>query len=133
MNPITVLLFLALLVAIWWFVRKRREAAADEARSKVRESPAKTRFHAVSIRFSDPACAAAKDMTGRRYLATAAPKLPLPDCDVLDCGCRFTHHIDRRAGRDRRSPFGAGGVSGSTGAFDSEQRIGGDRRKNDDD
>jgi hypothetical protein len=133
MNPITILLILALSVAIWWFVRKRRESAADDATTEVRKAAANTQFHAVSIRFSGQACGPAKDMIGRRFLATAAPKLPLPDCDVLDCECRFTHHDDRRAGRDRRSPFAAGGVGGGTGSYDSEQRHGGDRRKSDDD
>ena len=133
MNPITMLLILALLAAVWWLVRKRREAAAEDAQADVRRPAANAQFHAVSIRFSGRACDAAKEMTGRRFLATAAPNLPLPGCDVLDCGCRFTHHKDRRAGRDRRSPFGAGGVGGGTGAYDSEQRQGNDRRQSGDD
>jgi hypothetical protein len=133
MNPITMFFILALLAAIWWVLRRRRETAADEAQADVRRPAANTQFHAVSIRFSGRACDAAKEMTGKRFLATAAPKLPLPGCDVQDCGCRFTHHKDRRASRDRRSPFGAGGVGGGTGSYDSEQRHGSDRRKSDDD
>ena len=68
------------------------------------------------------------DMSGRRFLATAAPKLPLPECNVLDCNCRFAHHEDRRTHKDRRSPFGPGGSGGATGSFSSEQRDGVDRR-----
>ncbi|MGI9270400.1 MAG: hypothetical protein ACR2QT_01395 [Woeseiaceae bacterium] len=132
MNPITMLFIVALLVAIWWLVRKRREAVAEDEKTEVRTTSRNSQFHAVSIKFTGRACQAAKDMSGRRFLATAAPKLPLPQCDVLDCTCRFTHHTDRRAGRDRRSPFGAGGAAAGTGAYDSEQRAGNDRRKNND-
>jgi hypothetical protein len=37
-------------------------------------------------------------MSGKRFLSGAAPKIPLPGCDVLDCKCRFIHHKDRREG-----------------------------------
>lgn len=71
-------------------------------------------------------------MEGRRFLSTAAPKLPLPACDVLECNCRFIHHKDRRTGVERRSPFAPGGVGGISGKFEQEQRKGGDRRNGDD-
>ena len=56
MNPMTILLILALSVAIWWFVRKRRESVADDATTEVRKAAENTQFHAVSIRFSGQAC-----------------------------------------------------------------------------
>ena len=131
MNLPTMVLILALLIAIWWLVRKRRESLDENQTTNLRRPAANTEFHAVSINFSGAACAAARKLTGRRFLATAAPKLPLHDCDILECNCRFLHHKDRRANKDRRSPFGPGGLSGGTGAFDSEQRGGTERRKND--
>jgi hypothetical protein len=76
---------------------------------------------------------AAREIDGRRFLATAAPRLPLPDCNALECNCRFIHHEDRRSGKERRSPFGPGGFGGGTGSFKTEQRQGGDRRKRRDD
>lgn len=129
MKPVTMLFIVALLIAIWWLVRKRREAVAEDTKTEVRPVSANAQFHAVSIKYSGRACEAAKNMSGRRFLATAAPKLPLPKCDVLDCTCRFAHHKDRRAGRDRRSPFGAGGAAAGTGAYNSEQRDGKERRR----
>ena len=132
MNFFTLFLILALLIAVWWFVRKRRDAADDAPKTELRRPAANTQFHAVSIKFKGRACAAAKNLSGRRFLASAAPRLPLPDCDILDCTCRFMHHSDRRSSRDRRSPFGPGGLGGGTGAFDTEQRDGIDRRKNED-
>lgn len=132
MNPFTMILILALLVAIWWFIRKRREGLPEASGSQLRPKTANTQFHAVSIKFEGRACDAAKSMSGRRFLATAAPKLPLPECDVLECTCRFSHHEDRRAHKDRRSPFGPGGSGGTTGSFSSEQRGGSDRRDKED-
>ncbi len=87
----------------------------------------------MSIKVTGTACEAAREMTGRRFLSAAAPKLPLPDCDVLDCNCRFVHHKDRRSGKDRRSPFSPAGFGGGTGKFQQDQRGGKDRRKSSDD
>ena len=128
MNPFTMILILGLLVAIWWLVRKRREGSPETSSYKVRPKTANTQFHAVSIKYEGRACEAAKNMIGRRFLATAAPRLPLAECDVLECSCRFAHHEDRRSHKDRRSPFGPGGGSAATGSFDAEQRGGTDRR-----
>ena len=101
MNPITMFLILALLAAIWWLVRKRRESTREAPVSRARPKSTSTQFHAVSIQYSGKACQAAIDMSGRRFLATAAPRLPLPDCDMLECNCRFSHHDDRRSHKDR--------------------------------
>jgi len=130
MNPFTMFLILALLVAIWWLLKKRKEGVAEAPNSPAAQAKTgDSQFHAVSIKTSGHACRAAQEMSGRRFLATAAPRLPLPECDVLECNCRFAHHDDRRSHKDRRSPFRPGGVAGSTGAYSSEQRGGKDRRK----
>ena len=130
MNPFTMILILGLLVAVWWLVRKRGEKPANAITTQPRLNTAQSQFHAVSIRYTGRACAAAQNMDGRRFLATAAPKLPLPECDSLECTCRFAHHEDRRSHKDRRSPFRPGGTAGATGAFKTELRTGEDRRKN---
>lgn len=131
MNPFTMFLILALLVAIWWLIKKRKEGVAvDQQAAIARPKSGNTQFHAVSIKLSGHSCKAAQELSGRRFLATAAPKLPLPECDVLDCNCRFAHHDDRRSNKERRSPFGPGGSANATGSFRAEQRSGGDRRKN---
>ena len=125
-------LLLILLIAIWTLIRIRKSSGTDQTKTTVKAHKGNAVYHAVSIKLSGYACKAAKDMTGRRFLSTAAPKLPLPDCDVLDCKCCFVHHKDRRAGKDRRSPFAPGGFAGGTGRFDAEQRKGEDRRASDD-
>ncbi|MDH3439838.1 MAG: hypothetical protein OEM63_03730 [Gammaproteobacteria bacterium] len=130
MDVVTSLIAIAVLLGLLLFVRRnaRKENVRPDERKK---APAvkSTRFHAVSIRFAPNACEAAKKMEGRRFLSSAAPRIPLPECDALECKCRFRHHKDRRARDDRRNAWGQG-FGGSTGKYPREQRRGGERRKN---
>lgn len=121
-----------LLIAAWLYIRSRPASKSKESRPALRASNSSTAYHAVSIKFPSNACAAAKEMANRRFLSTAAPKLPLAECNVMECKCRFVHHKDRRMSKDRRSPFGPSGFGGATGSFDVEQRAGKDRRASDD-
>jgi len=131
MNLPTLALILVLLLLVWLFIR-RRAASKDKTRPAPKTKSENSAYHAVSIKFTGNACEAAREIEGRRFLSSAAPRIPLPDCDVLDCSCRFVHHKDRRSRQDRRSPFGPGGIGGSTGKYAKEQREGNDRRKSDD-
>lgn len=126
-------LVLVLLIAVWWFLRQRQAAKTEDAKHDTRPGTSNSAYHAVSIKFPSNACKAARDMEGRRFLSTAAPRLPLPGCQSLECSCRFVHHKDRRAGRDRRSPFAPSGFAGGTGKYEEEQRKQGDRRADQDD
>ncbi len=123
---------IAILLALWLLYRRRisREPAPPEDRRL--SSTSSSRFHAVSIRPGSNACAAAKSMSGERFLSAEAPPIPLPQCDASRCDCRFQHHADRRSGKDRRSPFTAGGVSAETGNYGVERRDGRERRRADD-
>lgn len=121
-----------LLVVGWWFLRNRgTQQAAEQARLEKRVSQSNSEYHAVAIKSPANACEAARDLEGERFLATEAPKLPLPNCDRPDCKCRFQHYEDRRSGRDRRSPFASGGIAAGTGAFDKERRESAGRRDDD--
>lgn len=128
------LLGVLLLLAIAWLIVRIRSNKQDTSTSSAStKQSSKTAFHAVSIKYSENACNAAKAMTGRRFLATAAPRLPLPECDALECRCGFAHHDDRRSGRDRRSPFAAKHyASDGTGSHQRERRERIDRRKSGD-
>jgi hypothetical protein len=116
------------LLVLWLFVRNRGQSKKTSAPEKPKATE-DTAYHAVSIKFDANACEAAKMMSGRRFLSTAAPRLPLPDCNALECRCVFAHHKDRRAAKDRRSPFGAAGYAGGTGSYEKERRESRDRRK----
>ena len=130
----TVLLSVLLLLSVvWLIVRIRANKAEVEAENQPRIVDAKGAFHAVSLKYSENACNAAKAMTGRRFLSSAAPRLPLPDCDVLECRCTFAHHKDRRSGSDRRSPFTPAAYGGGTGSYERERREKRGRRESDND
>lgn len=132
MDVVVSLLIVAALLGLLLFVR-RNNASAGKRPKPARPVSGKpdTTYHAVSIRYAANACEAAKSMDGRRFLSSAAPKLPLPDCDVMECKCRFAHHKDRRKGADRRNPYMGqfGGGSSSTGTHKTEQRKVRERRK----
>jgi len=118
------LLLLSIVGLLVWIRQNRAESTAKSA-AKPDDNSA---FHAVAIKCSDKACDAAKAMTGRRFLSNAAPRLPLPECDLLECRCRFVHYKDRRTHRGRRSPFATSSASGTTGTFEQNRRENADRR-----
>ena len=122
---------LLVLTIAWLVVRIRRNKAAEKA-ERMPKADSTGEYHSVAIKYAENACDAAKAMTGRRFLATAAPRLPLPECDYPECSCTFAHYDDRRTGKDRRSPFGSGSASGATGKHGAERRERNDRRKDSD-
>ena len=133
MRTVLLLLVVGLLIA-WYFYRQGLDK--PEERKDRRVSPGLkngSKYHAVSIKPGAYACSAANDLAGQRFLASEAPSLPLPGCDAAKCDCHFTHHSDRRAGKDRRSPFTSGGIAAATGTFAGQRRKGGDRRDDSDD
>jgi PLD-like domain len=128
-----ILLGALLLLAVVWLVVRIRQNKAIEQLQATRKPKDSGKFHAVAIKYSENACNAAKALTGRRFLSSAAPRLPLPECDYPNCNCRFVHFTDRRAGRDRRSPFAPATSTGTTGIHEQERRERNDRRKEPDD
>jgi hypothetical protein len=86
----------------------------------------KDAWKAVAILAGDSACAAARDMRGKRFLSRTAPRLPLPDCTKQDkCECKYKHLPDRRGGSRRT---GDDGVFRPDRASGKEQRRPGERR-----
>ena len=133
MRTVLLLLVVGLLIA-WYFYMQgldKPEERQDRRISPVQKD--RSRYHAVSIKPGAYACSAANDIAGQRFLAAEAPSLPLPGCNAAECECHFTHHNDRRTGKDRRSPFTSGGVAAATGTFAGERRKGEDRRDESDD
>ena len=128
---------LALLI-FWYFLRKQDDDSPPAGRRPATDSDRRvndtgTHYHAVSIRTGQRTCRAVEELKGERILASRAPRLPLPKCDVASCECSYIHHRDRRTGKDRRSPFGSGGISAITGRYEQERRSGDERRHDDGD
>lgn len=126
------LLLVAFLISVAWLVIRIRRGNAEvrAARAPASKSLDDTsQFHAVSLKYSSSACSAAKAMTGRRFLSSAAPRLPLPDCDAPECRCGYAHHSDRRSGNDRRTPFKSAIYTGGAALHNVERRERRDRRR----
>ncbi len=120
---------IVLLLAVLFVMRKKGASGNRRPEMPKRANDTSgSQFHAVSLSYSSGACEAAKNMEGRRFLSGTAPRIPLPECDVLECKCRFVHHNDRRKAEDRRNPYVQGFGGGNTGKFRQEQRKYGDRR-----
>ena len=123
---------LLILAIVFLFFRPKR--AAPDKRPAAKRPVVATdtgEFHAVSLKFTSGACSAANSLEGKRFLSSAAPRLPLPDCDVLDCKCRFLHYKDRRDGDDRRDPY-AHSITGGTGSLQKDRRKRRERREDSD-
>lgn len=132
MELVSMLLVILVLLVIWLYIRSRRNISSLESDAARPAAKKNTEFHAVSIQFAASACNAAKALGGERFLASAAPAMPLPECDAASCECHFAHHPDRRASRDRRSPFATAMSTDGTGRFQKERRDEADRRDEDD-
>jgi len=83
----------------------RREPDDRPAITTLVKARSENRFQAVSIHPGETSCEAARQMASIRFLCAAGPHLPLPECDVATCGCRYTHYSDRRSGQDRRARY----------------------------
>lgn len=87
----------------------------------------KDAWKAVVILPGDPACAAARELSGKRFLARSAPRLPLAECTNQDsCKCKYRHYGDRRSDQRRA---GAGHSLYSAKSSTKEQRRPGERRE----
>ena len=126
----------AIIVLMLLYLLFRRTQSTTNKRPPVASRPGTakptSRFHAVTLKFSSKACDAAKSMEGKRFLSSAAPRIPLSEWDSLECKCRFIHHKDRRESEDRRNPYGAS-IAGDIGEHKPEQRHSRDRRSDDPD
>jgi hypothetical protein len=128
----TAIIGILILAVIFFVVRsKGSESKPQSPTARPVKATATSEFHAVSIKFASSACSAAKSLDGKRFLSSAAPRIPLADCDVLECKCRFVHHSDRREGDDRRDAYSAG-IAGETGKHPQEKRRRPERREDPD-
>jgi hypothetical protein len=89
-----------------WFLRRRIDAEVRTSGRPVEHRRIGNPYHAVSIEPGARACAAARAASGKRFLSSAAPMLPLRECTQSSaCQCRYAHHQDRRSQQDRRVNF----------------------------
>lgn len=147
---ITVLVILVLIaliggVFVFWGGNKTKKSVKNKEKSKqaerqsnttaknkkIKQTPAKP-YRATLVMSKDGACDAAKVIAGTVFLDSegVTPGLPLPGCDVAQCGCRYVHRDDRRDSDDddRRLPAVRTELYDRTGNINRRQLTGGRRR-----
>ena len=78
-------------------LRQMKTKPAPSARAAPKQP-----WHAVGVVGGTTACKPALQIKGKRFLATEAPPIPLPDCtSSWRCKCVYRHYSDRR-GTPRR-------------------------------
>jgi hypothetical protein len=85
-----------------WFHRKRVHAEVRLSGRPVSSHRVVNPYHAVFIAHDSACCRKVLEYEGQRFLAAAAPSLPVPECSAARCRCRYIHCEDRRSGEDRR-------------------------------
>lgn len=92
--------------------------------SKATRAAMTSRYRAVEvIPDGSSCCGAAREISGKRFLSSEVPQLPLPDCDRAICNCGYELFADRRRSHreDRR-------ISTEDAVVGSDNRHSGDRR-----
>jgi len=84
-------------------------------------------WHAVAIVPCARACRLARNLSNVRYLSQQAPVLPLADCTIRPCTCRYRHFQDRRSSPRRDSDV----VGSRLGWAGNERRASRGRRSTD--
>ena len=85
-----------------WFFRKKIDSQVRMSGRPMEHRRVVNPYHAVSIKPGPKACKEARAFGNRRFLASAAPSIPLRNCANAVCNCRYAHYEDRRSRRDRR-------------------------------
>lgn len=120
-SPFLIAVLLAVVGWLWW-VRRR----AETRRASI-ESPPPQPYRCVAIQPGQGACPAARNLAGERFLARAAPRLPLDSCAVASCRCRYDHFADRREDERRHANALLRGITPH--ADNNDHRSGRDRRR----
>ena len=120
-SSFLIAVLLALVGWLWW-VRRRAETRSVSGASETQQP-----YRCVAIRPGQEACQAVRNLAGRRFLGRAAPPLPLDNCAVASCRCRYDHFADRREDERRHSNALLRGLTQH--ADNNDHRSGRDRRR----
>lgn len=104
-----ILIVLAVLIfGMKLFGKPKSDKRNKAARKPVKGTPiSSTPYGATAIVAGDGACGPAREISGKRFLNAEGktPRIPLPECDVPECHCRYQKFRDRREyDDDRRAP-----------------------------
>lgn len=76
----------------------RQDRVGKSKRAEGAQNQSVNPYRATYINHQDCACEAVKAISNKRFLVSKGktPLLPLANCDVSVCGCRYVHCNDRR-------------------------------------
>jgi len=113
--------------------RKAARKSKSKKSSSANESTAtgSKAFTAVTVVPCPGACEAVLGFGEHRFLTAEAPILPLSDCGLSSCTCKYVYYDDRRdVSEERRQPYSIRtDLHSTTGEKEKRQRAG--RRKSD--
>ena len=105
------------MAAVVLVLRSHLQSSGQQAASEAKKSRSgqnanpspKNPYRAISIVSRESSCAAVKAVGAKRFLVEDGdvPQLPLSDCDVVKCPCKYAHHEDRRDDEDDRRALGS--------------------------
>lgn len=104
---IAILIVAMVMTLLKYSGRRERQSAPPAARRGATSVRQRTRWRAVKIAPGLMACDAVQKLGDRVFLASESPHLPLGNCALGDCNCRYVHLDDRRSGGDRRIDLGS--------------------------
>ena len=110
MDVVLIVIGIAVLVIAFYFLvaklLSRKIVPARSARSAAEADRSASRWRAVRVMPGLICCDAVSKLDGQVFLSRLSPRLPLDECDVKDCRCKYVHLEDRRSGGDRRATLG---------------------------
>lgn len=128
-------------LVVWQLARgsgkksKTRASPASTARKRKVSAEGKaamaSRYRAVAIDCGTGACEAAKSMGAKRALVGELGRLPLKDCDVAVCECKFIHYDDRRDAHEDKRAISALSTQLYQASGQKERRLRKGRRRSD--
>jgi len=83
-----------------WLLRKRIDAHVRQSGRPMEHRRVVNPYHAVSIEPGSKCCQDARKLEGHRFLAAAAPKLPLRGCGATAFECRNKQQHHRHVTRN---------------------------------
>lgn len=100
---------------------KRHKNSSQAADPSINKTHSFHSFHSVSIVNNGSCCEQIEALSGKRFLSKDAPEIPMEECTMANCQCRYQHHEDRRQlGNDRRVEYGV--TRELFGAFGEQNR-----------
>ena len=101
---IAAILFVGLAI-VYWVLKPGNNKSVEQPKVSQRARSQVKAYSAASIHYRENACCAVKAIGDKRFLASKAPLLPLPECNANNCKCAYQRYDDRREQDNRRAPF----------------------------